>query len=205
MQETPEHQSSLAREQLLEGAAEHADNALYNYVSILTWLRALRAVKVVMVIIPAVFGGLASWESMQMPASANIVAAYAALAGFFPVLFVALGLDERIGYYRGLAGKYRVAHSLFDNVSATWARYDLGVLEREYDRAFVEYCRTREEAHTVPRWCFVHAKKVIESGEYSLARKSTVSFGKKGGGRRSESGTKSGICGTMDGGSPDIR
>jgi hypothetical protein len=157
-----------AREEILASANGCANNCVWSYVSMLAWLRALRAAKILMLIFPAVFGGLASWYSLHLPQNTSVVAALAALAGFFPILFVALGLDERIAYYRTLAGRYRLIHALFQNISCTAARYETQTLEKEYDRAFADYCRVREEAHTVPRWCFVHAKKVIEKGEYGL-------------------------------------
>lgn len=157
-----------ARAELLSRSVDSSNNSLWNYVSILSWLRALRAIKIILIIFPAVFGGLASWYALQPTPNAHMAAAFAALAGFFPIVFVALGLDERIGYYKTLAGKYRLIHSQFENISTTSARYDDSSLEAEYDRAFGEYCRVREEAHTVPRWCFVRTKKAIEAGEYSL-------------------------------------
>lgn len=163
--------SSQVREELLSSAAHYGNNSLWNYVSILSWLRVMRVFKILMLIFPAVFGGLASWYAVHTPQNANSVAAFAALAGFFPIVFVALGLDERIAYYREVAGKYRLIHALFENISNTSTRFEDEALEKEYDRAFGEYCRVREQAHTVPRWCFVRAKREIEAGEYSLIRR----------------------------------
>ena len=163
------------RDALLSSAVLQGNNSLWNYVSILSWLRTLRAAKVFMLIFPAAFGAIASWYAVHAPQNTNVIATLAALAGFFPVLYIAIGLDERIRYYRELAGRYRLTHSLFSNISSTAARYSNQMLEAEYDRAFAEYCRVRQEAHTVPRWCFGRAKKAIESGEYALIPSQTGS------------------------------
>jgi len=173
-------QGDEPRRQILARSTQNANNSLWNYVSILSWLRALRALKMLMIIFPAVFGGMASWLAFQGTSSTPIAAAFAALAGFFPILFVAIGLDERISYYKALAGRYRLIHAVFENISTTSARYDDRSLEAEYDRAFSEYSRIREEAYTVPRWCFLRAKKVIEAGEYTLLSNDLLKGGRVG-------------------------
>lgn len=121
-----------------------------------------------MVVISVVLGVASSWEIVALGQSSPIAIATSSLAGLFPLLYMAIGIDERIAYYRGIAGKYRVLQARFQDLVRTASRFSDEALAAEYEVTFAEYCRVREEAHTVPGWCYREARRQIDRGDYAL-------------------------------------
>ena len=63
---------------------------------------------------------------------------------------------------------YRRCHALFGDMARTSQRHSISELEARYEHVFNDYCHVREEAHTVPQWCFSRAEAAILRGDYTV-------------------------------------
>src|ERR1043166_7571602 len=87
---------------------EQRERCVYTSGSLLIWLRTLRKLRVAFVILPIIFGALASWDLLSSNDRFRIVTAILALmAGLVPAVYAALKLDEHLPDAARLAGEYK--------------------------------------------------------------------------------------------------
>src|SRR5579884_4205971 len=84
------------------------ENCLYTAVSLLIWLRWLRALKVFFTIAPIVFGSLGSWKILTSSSDETMrgLGALASfLGGLLSTIYYALKLDTHIADVKSAAGE----------------------------------------------------------------------------------------------------
>jgi hypothetical protein len=164
----------------LVGAEDIGRNALWNYVSAIVWLRWLRRCKVAFNLLPIICGSLGSWRILvDQPGNAGLAAAALAFAaGLVPLLYLATGIEDSISSITRISGKYRVVEARARDFVI---RFDVLVAEerrRLYQEMQDQLLQLKEEAHTIPRWAFISAERLIKQKEYS-----PVTISMRGGGR----------------------
>ncbi|VIO69296.1 hypothetical protein CI1B_26060 [Bradyrhizobium ivorense] len=85
----------------------------------MVWLRALRTTRIVFVVVPIIFGALASWEILKGDNKYEyLTATMALIAGIVPAFYAALKLDEHLPTAMRLAGEYKNLEILFGDLAA---------------------------------------------------------------------------------------
>jgi hypothetical protein len=92
---------------------------LYTSNTLMVWLRALRITRIGFVVMPIVFGALASWEILKGNSRYEyITATMALIAGLVPAVYAALKLDEHLPTATRLAGEYKNLEIVFRDLGA---------------------------------------------------------------------------------------
>lgn len=144
--------------------------ALWNYVTLLVWLRWLRRGRIFFNVVPVLLGGFGSWKIL-VDANESGVAFFAAtlalLAGLLPLLYLASGIEDNLAFGSRMAAGYRVLEARArDLVIRFWA---LPSAKREelYQRIHDEHMQLRGTVLGPPRWAFDTAEKLIARGDYA--------------------------------------
>lgn len=152
---------------LLASTVDVARNALWNYVTLIVWLRWLRRMRVVGSILPIVFGGLGSWHILSTNSGPSLVAAvFSLLAGLLPLLYYAAGVDEQIASAERIAGGYRRIEAKLRALVFGYGMLSSAERRQTYDMTFAEYLELKSIAHTAPRLAFAEAERLIANKDY---------------------------------------
>ncbi|WP_315806899.1 MULTISPECIES: hypothetical protein [unclassified Bradyrhizobium] len=148
---------------------EQWERCLYTSNTLMVWLRVLRITRIIFVVVPIIFGALASWEILKGDNRYEYVTATMALiAGIVPAVYAALKLDEHLPTAKRLAGEYKNLEILFGDLAAIGPHKPFDVFEAEYKEARTRQENANNEAYTPPEWCFRRARAKIQSGHYTF-------------------------------------
>ena len=163
--------SDPANEALAAQCKEQWERCLYTSNTLMVWLRTLRIIRVAFVVIPIVFGALASWEILKGNNRFEYITATMALvAGLVPAIYAALKLDEHLPTATRLAGEYKNLEILFADLGSIGPHKPFDVFEAEYKEARSRLEAANSEAYTPPEWCFRRARKKISAGHYDFGK-----------------------------------
>lgn len=155
---------------MLAASVDIGRNALWNYVSLIVWLRWLKRCRIAFNGLPIVLGGLGSWRIIvdsKQPGVVYVGAALALLAGLLPLLYLASGIEDSIGSATHLASGYRVLEGRVRDFVFRLSSFDQRERDTAYEHMLDEHLRLRANAHTVPRWAFKAAERLIAGGDYT--------------------------------------
>ncbi len=151
-------------------AVDIGRNCLWSYVTLLVWLRVLKRARVVFTLAPLILASLATWQVIAGSHDGDrglLVATLSFLAGLFPLIYFALGIDVAIATSIRLAGRYRSVETDLRDLIIRFNDLDPKDRELIYDGAMRNFREIRSEAHTAPVWAFNKAEKLIERGDYA--------------------------------------
>jgi hypothetical protein len=148
---------------------EQWERCFYTSNTLMVWLRFLRAIRIVFVVVPIFFGALASWEILKgNPRFVLITASMALIAGLVPAVYAALKLDEHLPKAVRLAGEYKNLEIIFADLGKIGVYKPFEAFEAEYLEARKRLEEANSEAYTPPEWCFRRARKKILAGHYAF-------------------------------------
>lgn len=148
---------------------EQRERCLYTSTTLLVWLRMLRKVRIGFVVLPIIFGAVASWDILKGNNSyAALTAVLALVAGLVPAVYAALKLDEHLPTAARLAGEYKNLEIIFADLERVGPLKRFQDFESEYKTARERLEATNREPYTAPEWCFRAAQKKIRGGHYAF-------------------------------------
>jgi hypothetical protein len=143
---------------------------LYTSTTFLIWLKFLRFVRTILIILPIAFGALAGWGLLKSNSELQVIAAvFALLAGVIPAIYGALKFDEFLPLAVRLTGEYKNLEIAFGDLEKMSVYKPATELELEYGRAREGLERANAQSFTAPEWCYQRAKRKIEAGEQAQA------------------------------------
>ena len=154
---------------LLASTVEIGRNALWNYVSLIVWLRWLRRFRIAFNAFPIAFASVGSWRlltdstQLRLPL---VAAAFAFVAGLLPLLYLASGIEDSISLAARLAGRYRVLEARVRDYVRRYHLFSSDEAVVRHERLFEDYLELKKEAQTGPRWAFWAAERLIAKKEY---------------------------------------
>src|SRR5689334_14887780 len=98
------------REQLIQECKRQTESCLYTSTALFIWLRTLRLLKVIFIVLPLVLGSVASGKLLLTadPENAKAFSAICAfLAGLLPSVYAALKYDDRLKECSALAAEFK--------------------------------------------------------------------------------------------------
>lgn len=155
---------------LIDECRRQEESCLYTSTALFEWLKSLRVRKVVLIVVPIILGGLATWPLLAKQDEYRWVTGVCALlAGFAPAIYKALDFDVNLNMVAKHAHQFKV---LQDRFRQCWRIAGLGAFgefKKEFDDLMVGMDNARGASLTPPERFFKKAKKKIEVGHYSFS------------------------------------
>jgi|ERR1700730_5687403 len=162
--------ASKQRELALECKRQY-ENCLYTSTSLFIWLRYLRVIEIVFLVVPLLMGFLAGWELLTSAHEewVKILASICAFfAGLLPVIYSALKFDDRLERCRMLAGEFKNLQDRFRQAALISAHKSFEAFEADFQPIIARLEVARSYSYTAPEWCFKRAQKKVMSGDYTF-------------------------------------
>ena len=144
---------------------------MYTSAGLYVWQKWSRTWKSVFIIAPIILGGLASSQILTDDSAAwtsFAAAGLALLAGFFPAIYEALGMDMRVREIGVAATEFTNLRDRFRQLANIRS---LGEFD-EFNAAFVQVMDRMDTARAasppLPEWCFEKGRKKISKGDYKF-------------------------------------
>jgi hypothetical protein len=161
---------SSKRELILECKRQY-ENCLYTSTGLFIWLRYLRSIEILLLVVPLVLGFLAGCELLTRSATrwVQVVASICAfLAGLLPVVYAALKFDDRLERCRRLAGEFKNLQDRFRQTALISSHKVFEEFESDFKEIRARLETARAASYTAPDWCFKRAHKKINAGDYAF-------------------------------------
>ena len=150
---------------LLDECCRQQENCTYTALSVTIWLRWLRFIQGVCVVVPVILGAVATWKLASQNAP-HVAAVCTLLATVLPIAYRASKTDEKIGHYTKLAAEMTNLRDRFRQAATISAHKDEAACEAETRPLFDRMEKAREPMLTPPEWCFQSARRKIKGGDY---------------------------------------
>ena len=159
---------------LAEQCDKASERCLFTSTTLLIWLRQLRLLRVVFIVLPIILGSLAGWKLLQSVQSVNLFTAGCAfLAGLIPAVYTALKLDDHLPIAGRLAGEYKNLEIVFADLRQVGPHKPFDIFEADYLAARARLEKANAESYTAPEYCFWMA-------QWKINRRKDYKFGKPG-------------------------
>lgn len=162
-----------ARAALIAECERQAENCLYTGASLYIWLKRARWWRALFLVVPAVLSGFATSQMLgqYLGATGNFIAAASGLlAGFFPVIFVALNMDMKVIELSRSAAEYTNLRDRFRQLATVKSQGDFKSFETGFETLMDRMDAVRSSAPPIPEWCFRKAQKKVQKGDYKYDR-----------------------------------
>ena len=156
--------------QLVAECKRQSTNCLYTSTSLFIWLRLLRGVRVVFVVVPLVFGGIVTWRVLSAQDTGWKVAAtglMALVAGVMPAVYAALRYDDYLAEAKRLGGEFKNLQDRFAQLAMIAPGLDESDFRVRFESLMDRLESARAPSITAPEWCFRRAQAKVKSGDYS--------------------------------------
>ncbi len=156
-------------EELVAECDRQVENCEYTSAGLYIWQKRARFWRNTFVVVPIILGGAASSQIFG-DFDANWVkilsAILALLAGFFPAIYEALGMNMQIQEIGRFASEYTNLKDRFRQASRISRHSPYGEFHAGFEALMDRMDAARSESPPVPEWCFIKARKKITSGHY---------------------------------------
>ncbi len=151
---------------LFDECNRQKENCEYTALSFTIWLRRLRWRRTASMVLPVIFGALATWQIVAQYA-AGLAAVFTLLATVIPLVYRASKTDASIAQFTKLAGAFTNLRDRFRQLAEVGPHKDLAGFEREFTALMSKMDKARLHSETPPEWCFEAARKKIQTGHMS--------------------------------------
>lgn len=162
---------TIASKQLAIEAKRMSESCLYTSTTMFIWLRILRAIKVVSVVLPLALGSIAGWSLLttsELPEAKVALAVVSFLAGLFPTIFSALKLDSSIVRAQELASEFKILQHRFRQSASVMVHRSFEDFKNDYEPLMNRFEKASKPSYTAPEFCFWLAQRKVQSGDYEF-------------------------------------
>jgi hypothetical protein len=150
---------------LFDECMRQKENCEYTALSFVIWLRALRWIQGTCIVVPIIFGALATWKVVTQTAPVA-GAVFTLLATVIPITYRASKIDDAIRRYQRRSGDFTNLRDGFRRVAEIGMHKEFADFEKDTRPLFKRLERAREPMLTPPDWSFRAAQKKIKGGDY---------------------------------------
>jgi hypothetical protein len=155
---------------LVSECKRQQEACLYTSTAIYEWLKSLRRWRVVFVVLPIVFGGIATWPLLsKQPGFAWVTGVFALLAGIIPAIYKALEFDVSLDALAKSAHQFEVLRDRFRQAWSVAALGEFETFKAEFDELMNRLDAAREHSLAIPDRFFKTASQRIEGGAYDFS------------------------------------
>jgi len=158
-------------EELVMECRRQEESCKYTAAGLYIWQKRAQFWKNVFIVSPIVLGGFASSQILaggNSSLTSYIAAALALLAGFFPAIFEALGMDMRVREIGTAAGEFTNLRDRFRQLANMGAHTAFEELSPAFDQLMDRMDAARSGSPPLPESFFKQGRKKIESGDYDF-------------------------------------
>lgn len=156
-------------QKLIAECKRQEDSCLYTSTTLFEWLKSLRWWRVAFVILPIIFGGIATWPILVGQTEWQWVTGVSALlAGIIPAVYKALDFDVSLTAVAKYAGEFKILQDRFRQAGAVTALSGFEAFKAEFDELMQRMDEVRSSSLTPPERFFKKAQKKINSGDYDF-------------------------------------
>lgn len=162
----PSKTYELARE-----CKRYSESCLYTSTSLFGWLKFLRVLKSVFVIVPLILGSLAGGKlliGLNPEKSTILIALFSFVAGVMPAIYSALKYDENLETCKRAAGEFKNLQDRFRLAALVSSKKPFAEFEADVAPLLERYEKVRQDSITPPEWIFKRAQKKVKSGDYDF-------------------------------------
>ena len=165
------HMTDERTENLIAECLRQEESCLYTSAGLYIWQKRSRVWKNIFIVAPIVLGGVAS--SQILSDSDNKLTSYAAaglalLAGFFPAIYEALGMDMRVREIGASAAEFNNLKDRFRVLATVKAHSEFEEFDAAFEQLMDRMDAARSTSPPLPEWCFEKARLKIEGGDYAF-------------------------------------
>jgi len=135
------------------------------------WLKYLRAIKTLFIVLPLILGSFASWKLLttsDVEAVKVLTAVCSFLAGLLPSIYSALKWDQNLDTVSRLAAEFKNLQDGFRQAALISSRKPFGEFEADFKQLFARLEEARKPSLTPPEWIFKRAQAKVKSGDYTF-------------------------------------
>ena len=154
---------------IVDECKRQEESCLYTSTALYTWQKEVRALRVAFIVLPIIFGSIATVRVFVRDPSLDwVVALCAFVAGLFPAIFKALDLDVSVKTIGDSANRFKSLQDRFRQASRIAATKMPDELEAEFKVLMDKMDEARTANPSVPERHFKDAQKKILGGAYSF-------------------------------------
>jgi hypothetical protein len=148
---------------LVDECCRLSEDCKYTALTFTIWLRRLRARRTLALVLPVIFGSLATAGivTAHLPAWAAV---FSLLGTVIPLVYRSSKTDATITQFVRLAGEFTNLRDRFRQLGEVGVHKDITVFEADFKGLMMRMEKARKFAETPPEWCFLKAKKKIDDG-----------------------------------------
>ena len=160
-------------DELVKECRRQEESCKYTAAGLYNWQKRAQIWKNVFIVAPIILGGIASSQLLKgggEPATwTNYAAAgLALLAGFFPAIFEALGMDMRVREIGTAAGEFTNLRDRFRLLGNIGADMTFEELQPAFEQLMDRMDAARKTAPPLPERYFREGRAKIEAGDYDF-------------------------------------
>lgn len=167
----------VRRGAIVAEAHRQSESCLYTSTMLLIWLRWVRAQRRIVVALPVLLGGAATFTVLQDLLPPWVIGLAAATAALIPALADALEIQTGVDETTRLAAEFKALQDRFRRLATVTALGDVEAAERALAELMDRMDLARSSSITPPEWTYLAAKQKIERGDYSFAVDTKVEVG----------------------------
>ena len=164
--------SSTIADKLVKECRRQEESCLYTSTTLYVWLRKARWWRRIFISAPIVLGAIASWSILGGATATWAIwstAIAGLLAGVFPAVRDALGLDLHVDEIARQAAEFKSLQDRFRLVADTGAHKPGDAFETEVRDLIERLDDARKASSTPSERCFKAAREKIHAGHYSFS------------------------------------
>ena len=141
-----------------------SEDCKYTALTFTIWLRRLRLRRTLSLILPVIFGSLATAGivTQHLPAWAAV---FSLLATVLPLVYRASKTVNEVNQFKRLAGEFTNLRDRFRQLSKIGQTKDLAAFESDFNLLMARMDKARSFVETPPEWCFNKAREKIKKGD----------------------------------------
>ncbi len=174
----PLHLMDLRSQNLVSECKRPQESCLYTSTAIYEWLKSLRWWRTLFVVLPIIFGGVATWPLLAKAAGFEwVTGIFALMAGIIPAIYKALEFDVSLDTLAKSAHHFEVLRDRFRQAWSVAALGEFDPFKAEFDGLMNRMDAARENSPAIPDRYLKKASRKIKDGVYGFGIDMTGSKG----------------------------
>lgn len=156
--------------EVVEECMRQQEACLYTSTALYEWLKEVRIWRVVFIVAPIIFGGIASARILAKTQEYEwVVAICSLIAGLFPAVFKVLDLDVSLKTISDAAHRFKVLQDRFRQAGKFLADKTVEDVEGEFEKLMDRMDDARSASPAIPERHFKKSQKKIKQGNYDFS------------------------------------
>lgn len=147
------------------------ESCSYTATALYIWQKRARLWKIIFIIAPVIFGGIASSQILGFMDSESgkfVGLFFGLLAGFFPAIYAGLDLNLKVTEIGKSASDFTSLRDRFRQAANVTSQAPISEFQTAFEGLMDRMDATRSSAPPSPEWCFRKAQAKIKRGDYDF-------------------------------------